>query len=93
MLVYDVTSEESFLKLDDWLSACKQKARGEPLYCLVGNKTDKVGERQVESERAIQWARDHNISKFREVSAASDFNIESLFDEFARELYTLPKQT
>ena len=53
MLVYDVTSEDSFLKLDDWLSACKQKARGEPLYCLVGNKTDKVGERQVESERAI----------------------------------------
>ena len=47
-MVYDVTSRESFQKIEDWLNELETYATNHDIKkILVGNKCDKVGYRQL----------------------------------------------
>ena len=48
MLVYDVTSKDTFNKLEDWLSECDTySTKRDVVKMLVGNKIDRVGNQHL----------------------------------------------
>lgn len=53
ILIFDLTSEQSFIDIRSWLNQLKTHAYcDDPDVVLCGNKADKVGERVVSEERA-----------------------------------------
>lgn len=59
ILVYDITSRASFAKLDKWLADARALASPHLVLVLVGNKTDKDEDRQVEYAEGERWAQEN----------------------------------
>ena len=70
-LVYSVCSRESFNNIENWIKQLKQKA---PLtkIILLGNKCDKIDEREVSYEEGKEICEKYNLEYFMEVSAKND---------------------
>jgi len=80
LLLFDVTSERSFLSIRDWLSQLKLHAYCEaPDLVLCGNKADLDDKRQVTTARAKQLADQLGVAYF-ETSAANGQNVEKAVD-------------
>lgn len=62
LLVYDVTNEESFVDLEDWLrlaqESCQQQPteNGKTVYALLANKIDLEHLRVIKSDRHHKFA-------------------------------------
>jgi GTPase SAR1 family protein len=57
IVMFDITSERSFLNVRDWISQLRTHAYCEsPDIVLVGNKVDTEDRRQVQQTRAKQFA-------------------------------------
>lgn len=52
IMVYDVTSEESFNHINDWFTEVNRYASENTCKLLVGNKTDKTADKVVPTEKA-----------------------------------------
>ncbi|KAM4646059.1 ras-related protein Rab-44 isoform 1-T1 [Amazona ochrocephala] len=74
VLMYDITSEYSFLDVQYWLSCIQEGAEDGVSILLLGNKTDCAAERQVPMEQGERLAKEHQLV-FYECSAASGHNI------------------
>jgi len=60
LLLFDLTSEQSFLNIRNWLTQLQTHAYCEnPDIVLCGNKTDLEDTRQVTEERAKEMAEKH----------------------------------
>eukprot|EP00747_Dinoflagellata_sp_TGD_P169555 gnl/TRDRNA2_/TRDRNA2_198826_c0_seq1.p1 gnl/TRDRNA2_/TRDRNA2_198826_c0~~gnl/TRDRNA2_/TRDRNA2_198826_c0_seq1.p1 ORF type:complete len:231 (+),score=53.47 gnl/TRDRNA2_/TRDRNA2_198826_c0_seq1:77-694(+) len=86
VIVYDITSKESFDAAKSWVVELQST---DTLIALAGNKTDLEANRQVETETARAYAEDMGIL-FMETSAKSGQNVNELFQEIA---VRLPKQS
>lgn len=52
VIIYDITAEDSFRSVRPWLASI-QEAVGEPIPVMVlGNKSDKEDEREVQTKQA-----------------------------------------
>uniref|UniRef100_A0A6B2LJP4 Uncharacterized protein n=1 Tax=Arcella intermedia TaxID=1963864 RepID=A0A6B2LJP4_9EUKA len=78
ILVYDVSSEDSFTHIQDWLTHLQKYTEPTCIKMLIGNKSD-VPIRYVPTDRAINFAQDHELT-FLETSALNDMNVSSAFD-------------
>ena len=88
LLVYDVTNYESFLDCEEiWYPEIREFAPQHTTVILVGSKTDLSNLREVPTEEAALFAREHQINFF-EVSALTYENIEQLFQTLARTIDT-----
>jgi len=76
--VYDVTSQESFDHVKDWMGEVNLYASEGTCRLLVGNKSDKTGEKVVSTEMASNYANQLGIP-FLETSAKSSENVEEAF--------------
>ena len=47
-LVYDITREDTFLNVQEWLLEVKQHASSEVIVYLLGNRLDEEDKRQVD---------------------------------------------
>merc|ERR1712013_848131 len=57
ILVYDISSRESFQKVEDWLNELETYSTNHDLIkMLVGNKCDKEAERRVTKEEGLKCA-------------------------------------
>mmetsp|Transcript_32612 Transcript_32612/g.56634 ORF Transcript_32612/g.56634 Transcript_32612/m.56634 type:complete len:175 (+) Transcript_32612:29-553(+) len=74
-LVYDITSRDSFNRLDDWLTLIRQHASPLIKLILIGNKSDLDSERSVSFEEGKAYADRQGLS-FIEVSAQTTANIK-----------------
>ena len=85
VIVYDITNKESFENIQTWIQLAKDNATKNPVYFLVGNKTDMEndGKRNVRTEDAKKFANDNKM-QFFEVSALYGTNIDDLFDAIAK---------
>ena len=62
ILVYDVSSRESFVKIEDWLNELETYSTNHDLIkMLVGNKCDIQGERMVSREEGQKCARKYQM--------------------------------
>ncbi|KAH9592916.1 Ras- protein RABH1b [Schistosoma haematobium] len=85
IVVYDVTSRESFVRADKWIAEIRTERPSKTLVFLVGNKVDLEDKRVVTTEEAAKKAEKENLF-FVETSAKTDFQIKKLFDEVVVEV-------
>jgi Ras-related protein Rab-6A len=76
ILVFDITSRESFDQLDAWLKIVLDLAN--PVFFVVGNKDDLASQRKVSAEDGEKWAGLHD-AKYFETSATMPHNVTELF--------------
>jgi len=80
LLVYDITDEASFARIDHWHQELLTYAHTneEPVTVIVGNKCDLKQQAKVKSEDATAYAKAHNMLFF-ETSAKLNYNVEEAF--------------
>eukprot|EP01129_Flabellula_baltica_P015709 TRINITY_DN80_c0_g1_i2.p1 TRINITY_DN80_c0_g1~~TRINITY_DN80_c0_g1_i2.p1 ORF type:complete len:213 (+),score=48.34 TRINITY_DN80_c0_g1_i2:42-680(+) len=82
LLVYDITSTESFNRVKDWVNELKTNLTEEIIMQVVGNKKDKESQREVHFEEASAYANLVGANYF-ETSAKTKEGIEEVFDDVA----------
>jgi Ras-related protein Rab-18 len=88
ILVYDVSSRQSFERLDPWLQELNNySTKSNIVKMLVGNKIDK--ERVVSREEGLQFARRHAML-FIEASAKSREGVQCAFEELVQKIIQTP---
>ncbi|KAI0707822.1 ras-domain-containing protein [Earliella scabrosa] len=90
LLVYDVTSRQSFVNARSWLADVREHADPHLTCILVGNKIDLCTEdpkrkREVTTEEAELWAKEEGLL-FVEASAKSGENVEAAFERATRDI-------
>jgi len=85
IMVYDVTSSESFDHVEEWLSEVDRYANENTSKLLVGNKADLIEEKQVPEDTAQRFAEKLSIP-FLETSAKTATNVDAAFLTMAKEL-------
>ncbi|XP_046855843.1 intraflagellar transport protein 27 homolog [Xenia sp. Carnegie-2017] len=79
IVVYDVTSDQSFNATTKWIERClKQKLAGNMIGVLIANKTDLKQRRVVSMKQGRQLATTHALEYF-ETSAKQNENVEAAF--------------
>ncbi|XP_060195264.1 ras-related protein RABD2c-like [Lycium barbarum] len=78
IVVYDVTDQESFNNVKQWLSEIDRYASDNVNKLLVGNKCDLTAQKVVSTETAQAFADEIGIP-FMETSAKSATNVEEAF--------------
>jgi len=90
ILVYDVTSRESFQKVEDWLNELETFSTNHDIKrILVGNKCDKEGERMVSREEGQKCARKYQMM-FIESSAKTKEGVQTAFEELVEKIIHTP---
>ncbi|KAI4832200.1 hypothetical protein KUCAC02_015175 [Chaenocephalus aceratus] len=80
LLMYDITSQESFCAVQDWATQIKTYSWGNAQVVLVGNKLDLEEDRQVPTEDAHRLASELGF-QFFEASAKDNINVKQVFDK------------
>jgi small GTP-binding protein len=84
IIVYDITSRESFNDVTFWLKELREKGPESIVIALAGNKCDLEQMRAVPKEQGESLAKQNDISIFKETSAVTDENIKEIFEEAAK---------
>ncbi|TNN84371.1 Ras-related protein Rab-44 [Liparis tanakae] len=84
LLMYDVTSSQSFSAVSYWASCIQEGAAEGVTILLIGNKSDGA-ERQVQTQEAEILAKKYNF-EFMECSAATGENVVQSLETVARML-------
>ncbi|KAL7645104.1 UNVERIFIED_CONTAM: hypothetical protein RMT77_003482 [Armadillidium vulgare] len=85
LLVYDITSRESYNALSNWLSDARTLASPNIVILNVGNKKDLEGERQVTFMEASRFSQENELM-FLEASALTGENVEEAFLKCAKSI-------
>lgn len=80
ILVYDITDQDSFQKVKNWVKELKKMLGSDIVITIVGNKTDLDKDRTVNIEEAQCYAQAVGATFF-ETSAKLNEGIEELFQE------------
>ncbi len=75
LALFDITSENSFINIKNWLFLIKEECNSDIPIIIVGNKNDLENKRVVEKEKAIEYAKQQNI-EYIETSSKTGENIE-----------------
>ena len=78
LLVYDISCENSFLHLNDWLKDLTNINKDEVIFALVGNKNDLEDKRKITKEQGEQFAQQNGFI-FQETSAKIGDGFSELF--------------
>ena len=85
-IVYDITNEQTFEKVDEWYQRVKETANTEVSFILVGNKCDLESSRSISKEKGEEKAKSLNCPFF-ETSALSEINIKEIFNALFDNIY------
>ncbi|CAN1258238.1 Ras-related protein RABF1, partial [Linum perenne] len=91
VIVYDITSPESFKKAQYWVKELQKHGSPDIVLALVGNKADLHENREVPTQDGIDYA-EKNGMFFIEASAKTSDNISQLFQEIAKRLPRPPAE-
>ncbi|KAL5277877.1 RAB21 family protein [Megaselia abdita] len=78
VLVYDITDQDSFEKVKNWVKELKKMLGNEVVLVIVGNKTDLEKDRNVQTQEAEEYATSVGARYF-ETSAKLNEGIEDVF--------------
>lgn len=82
IVVFDVTSPESFSNVQKWIQEIERYGTDGVIILLVGNKTDLVDERKVSRTDAEEFAVQFGLL-YLETSAKSSHNVNETFEHLA----------
>lgn len=87
ILTYDVTDENSFKNIRNWVKQIEQNAQTNVSKVLVGNKCDRE-DRKISYEEGAKLASEFNM-KFYETSAKSNYNVNETFTYLTKEILNI----
>lgn len=87
ILVYDMTSLDTFNQLAKWIGYVQNHATADVSLMLVASKSDLEGKREVTREDGMKFSQNHEIHHFYEVSAKTGDNVTEAFESFFREIH------
>jgi small GTP-binding protein len=79
LLVFDITSRDSFESVARWLQDIRDVARADVVTMLIGNKSDLADKRQVSTDEADAFAKGHSM-QYCETSAKTGHNLAAAVD-------------
>eukprot|EP00041_Stephanoeca_diplocostata_P007014 m.96989 g.96989 ORF g.96989 m.96989 type:complete len:210 (+) comp16678_c0_seq1:125-754(+) len=85
LLVYDISSRETYNALNNWLTDARTLASADIVIVLVGNKKDLEADREVTFLEASRFAQENELM-FLETSARTGENVEETFLKCARQI-------
>ena len=85
VLIYDITQNDTFQNVKDWVESIKKEADEKVVVILVGNKIDCEEGRKVSKEEGENLAKELNLP-FYECSAKNDINVDEVFNDLAEKL-------
>ncbi|XDB56574.1 hypothetical protein AB1E18_010039 [Capra hircus] len=85
IIVYDITKEETFSTLKNWVKELRQHGPPNIVVAIAGNKCDLIDVREVMERDAKDYA-DSIHAVFVETSAKNAININELFIEISRRI-------
>ncbi|XP_072930257.1 ras-related protein Rab-21 [Epargyreus clarus] len=85
ILVYDITDEDSFAKVRNWVKELKKMLGNNLVLMIAGNKIDLERERTVDMQEAEDYAKAVGARHYF-TSAKHNIGVEELFVDLAREL-------
>mmetsp|Transcript_20454 Transcript_20454/g.47836 ORF Transcript_20454/g.47836 Transcript_20454/m.47836 type:complete len:210 (-) Transcript_20454:230-859(-) len=85
LLVYDITDEQSFSNIRNWMRQIEQHASDSVNKVLIGNKCDMVEKKKVDTARGQALADEFGV-KFFETSAKNNIMVEQAFLTIARDV-------
>jgi len=85
IVVFDVTDQESFMNVKQWLHEIDRYACQNVKKLLVGNKCDLASKRAVPTEQAQEFADSLGI-QYLETSAKNSTNVEKAFTTMAGQI-------
>jgi len=88
LVVYDITSYESFLALKIWVRELLRNVDNSIIVCIVGNKLDLESERGITTSEAEAYAMSINADYF-ETSALTHTGISEVFSCIANKMTRL----
>ena len=86
IIVYDITSQNSFNSIENWYNDLKSYITEDILLILIGNKSDLKDSRIISEEVARKKAKDYNML-FIETSAKDNVCIKEAIDLLFNNLY------
>lgn len=84
LLLYDMTSKESYEKLDEWIKSFKEDRENEPII-LIGNKSDLKDKIKIKDKDANEFARKNKMDIII-TSAKTGENVEKAFIELTTKI-------
>lgn len=85
LVVFDVTNKQSFLNIENWIKCAKEEITKKIPIFLVGNKSDLVDKREIQTEDGENMAEQFGV-KFYETSCENGSNVEKCFTDLALEI-------
>ncbi|CAD8141014.1 unnamed protein product [Paramecium pentaurelia] len=78
ILVYDITSQDSFDSLDDWIKDARENGKSDLDIIVVGNKIDLKDQRIIDKDYAEREMRNKDVL-YVETSAMTGENVDKCF--------------
>jgi Ras-related protein Rab-8A len=86
MLVYDVTQQESFQNIRQWIHDIHTHSTDLNInIMLIGNKCDMVNQKVIDTATGKALAQEYGI-KFFETSAKADINVQESFNVLVKQV-------
>lgn len=85
ILVYDITDEDSFQKVKNWVKELRKMLGNDICLCIAGNKIDLEKDRHVVAAEAESYAASVGAKHFH-TSAKLNKGIEEMFLDLAKEM-------
>ncbi|KAK3597304.1 hypothetical protein CHS0354_010935 [Potamilus streckersoni] len=85
ILVYDITDEDSFQKVKNWVKELRKMLGSDICLCIAGNKIDLEKERHVSVDEAESYAASVGAKHFH-VSAKLNKGIEEMFLDLSKNM-------
>lgn len=91
ILVFDITDEDSFQKVKNWVKELKKMLGDDICLCIAGNKIDLEKDRNVTNEDAEEYARSVG-AKLYHTSAKLNKGIDELFLDLTKRMLAKQEQ-
>lgn len=85
MLVYDITDEDSFNKVKDWVKELRKIIGQDICLCICGNKSDMEKNRHVDHDEAEAYAKSVGAYHFN-TSAKLNRGIDEMFLDLSKRM-------
>lgn len=86
--MYDISKRGSYDNVSRWLKELRDHADQNIVIMLVANKRDLRHMRQVQTDEAKEFCKQHRLF-FIETSALADSNVGTAFETILKEIYRL----